>query len=258
MKILILCNTQDEASLNEYSFLKDLVKPRMGNHEVQLELIGVESIYTENIDKEYDCDLIIYPTKHQSKSGVHSLSVHTQGNWGKADFGGKDKDLGFCPAAWLKEGLKILERRAKDLHYEAIQECTHHGPQLSTPSFFIEIGSSIEEWENKDVGKIIAETIIELIEMKISNYKTAVGIGGLHHTPNFKKIQLETDIAIGHVVPKYNLENLDQEILLQAIEKTVPKAELVIVDWKGLGEYKERIKNILDELNIEWKKTKSF
>ena len=75
---------------------------------------------------------------------------------------------------------------------------------------------------------------------------------------NFKKIQLQSDIAIGHVCPKYNLPNLDKEMILQALEKTTPKANLIIVDWKGMGEHKERIVNILNEIGIEWKKTKDY
>ncbi len=228
----------------------------MGEHQVKLFLKDKDSVYLENIDQEINCDMIIFPTMHQSKSGIHSLSVHTQGNWGQAMLGGKERELGVSPACWLKSAMKILEVKAQELHYEVIQEVTHHGPSLNVPSMFIEIGSSIEEWTNKNAGKLIAETIIELLEMKIPNYKTAVALGGLHHMPSFKKIIIDSNIAIGHACPKYNLENLDREMILQAMNKTIPKADLVIVDWKGLGEYKEKIKEILK--GIKWMRTKEF
>ncbi len=256
MIIAIICSKDDEASANIHSFLVDRIKDEMGKHQVKLYFEDKDSIYLENIDERLDCDMIIFPTMHQSKSGVHSLSVHTQGNWGEAVLGGSEKNLGISPANWLKAGMKILEVKAEELHYEVIQEVTHHGPDLNVPSFFIEIGSSISEWQNKKAGELIANTIVELLEMKIPECKTAVGIGGLHHMPSFKKIILGDEIAIGHCCPKYNLENLDKEMLAQAMNKTVPKAELVIVDWKGVGSYKEKIKEMLE--GILWKKTKDF
>jgi len=258
MKVAIICSKDDEASMNIHSFLVNMIKPKIGKHEVELHLLNEESVYMDDIDKGIKCDMIIFPTKHQSKSGVHSLSAHVQGNWGHAQLGGFDRKLAIAPASWLKESLRLLEKKAVSLHYEAIQECTHHGPYLEVPSMFIEIGSSIEEWRNPKAGKLIAETIIELLQMNIPEYKSAVGIGGLHHTPNFKKIVLNSDIAMGHICPKYALEDFDKEMLLQAMDKCVPKSELVIVDWKGLKEHKQKIKEILDEVDIEWKKTKSF
>ncbi|MBU0471707.1 MAG: D-aminoacyl-tRNA deacylase [Nanoarchaeota archaeon] len=258
MKIAIICSCSDEASMNIYSFLKDLIKPLIGSHEVSLHLFDKYSVYLENIDKEVDCDFIIFPTKHQSKSGIHSLSVHTQGNWGDAMLGGRPGKLGVSPACWLKQALILLESKSKSLHYEVIQECTHHGPYLDVPCFFIEIGSSVNEWKNPDAGQVVAQVIIELLKMDIPFYKSAVGIGGLHHTPNFKKIILYSDVAVGHVCPKYMLDNFNEDMLRQALDRTVPKAELVIVDWKGLGSFKEHVKKIIDSVGVSWLKTKDI
>lgn len=259
MKIAIVCSKTDEASSNIYSFLKDRIKPEIGEHEVSLHFMDEDSVYLENIDKELGADRIIFPTKHQSKSGIHSLSVHVQGNWGsEARFGGKPSQLGIAPAGWLKEGLRLLEEKGSDMKYDVIQECTHHGPYLEVPSIFIEIGSSEKEWKNPEAGKAISDTIIKLLEKDIPKYRTAVGIGGLHHTPNFKRIMLESDIAIGHVCPKYMLEEFNREMLLQALEKTVPKADLVLVDWKGLGKHKQKVLDILDSVDVEWDKRKNF
>ena len=49
-----------------------------------------------------------------------------------------------------------------------------------------------------------------------------------------------------------------EEKISDAMEKTVPKAELVLLDWKGLKEHKQRIVDMLDELGVDWKKTKEF
>ena len=222
---------------------------------IKLYTVEKESIFNENIDKEIEADFFLFATKHQSKSGVRSLSVHTQGNWAKAEFGGEDRQLCMSPACYLKEAMKKLEE-LNNINYEVIQECTHHGPFLEKPTMFIEIGSTLEEWNEKDPAVIIAKTIFHLFTTSIPEYKTAVGIGGLHHTPNFKKIILNSDIAIGHVCPKYMLEYLDEELIKQAMEKTTPKAELVILDWKGLGQFKEKVKEMTENYNV--KKTKEF
>ena len=56
---------------------------------------------------------------------------------------------------------------------------------------------------------------------------------------NFKKILLNTEFAVSHVCPKYNLESLDKGMIKQAIERTYEKVEFIILDWKGLGKEKK-------------------
>jgi len=190
---------------------------------------------------------------------VPSLTVHAPGNWGKAEMGGRKGELDIAAAAMIKSGLNELNKKVAEekLKYDVIQEATHHGPYLEKPCMFIEIGSSESAYNDEKAGKVIAATVMKILESSEYNVTTAVAIGGMHHTPNFKDIQLSTNIAIGHVCPKYRLGELNAEQLQQAIDKTWPKkAELVIVDWKGLGENKEKVKRLLDESGVEWKKTR--
>jgi len=215
-------------------------------------------INAENIDKEIDADLFLFPTTHRAASNVHSLSCHIHGNWGEAELGGKPKTLSIAPANMLKELFKELNRQGKNLKEEITMEATHHGPELNKPTVFLEIGSNETQWKRKDLGKVMADVIMKVLLNKIPTYETAVGIGGTHYCANFNRIQLESDIAIGHICPKYNLHHLDKEMLLQAINKTEPKATLVLLDWKGLGEHKQRIISLLEEIGITWKKTKEF
>ncbi len=274
MKIAIICSTEDKASMTIRKCLLELydfgqtsdtfegkqILQLSGNKDVRLYTTDTPPVDCENLGTEIEADLFIFATKHKAKSGIPSLSVHTQGNWGEAGLGGKDRQLAVSPANYLKEGLKKLAELSPALQaqgFDIIQECTHHGPFLSKPSMFIEIGSSEPQWENQEAGKIIAETIHHLATKEPPHYKVAVGIGGPHHTPNFKKIILGGEIAVGHVCPKYQLENLDKEMVLQAVERSWPKAELIILDWKGIDS-KERITKILAEIGIETKKTKEF
>ncbi len=219
-----------------------------------------DSINCENIDKKIQADIYVFATKHKSQSGIPSLSVHGIGNWGLADkeYGGKDKTLCVSPANYLKAALNFLEKNNRS-GFEVVQECTHHGPYLEKPAMFIEIGSTPKQWDNKDAAETIAMAIAHINMTTPSMPKTAIGIGGLHTTPNFKKIMIKTDIAVSHVCPKYNLENLNEDLLIQAMKKTYPAmAELVILDWKGLGEHKERIVGMLNALKIPFTKTSVF
>lgn len=250
--IAIITSKQDLAGIN---IAEELKKENLEKYNAKLYEIEEYSIDAEDIDKKIQADLFIFATKHESKSGIPSLSVHSLGNWGKAELGGKDNELCICPASYLKEALIFLEKN-NTINYDIVQECTHHGPYIEKPCFFIEIGSVEEQWKNKEAGNIIAKTIMYLLENPPKEHRTAVGLGGLHTTPNFKKIILNSDIAIGHVCPKYNLENLNEDNLKQAIERTLPKSSLIILDWKGLKQYKEKVKQLVE--NYEVKRTSDF
>ncbi|MBS1266769.1 MAG: D-aminoacyl-tRNA deacylase [Candidatus Woesearchaeota archaeon] len=268
MKYAIIVSEKDLAGMNIkktlldlYSFEKKGVfesEPVYELENTKLYTTQKDSVYCENMDMQIKADMFIFATKHESKSGIPSLSVHTQGNWGSADFGGKKSQLAVSPANYLKKGLIKLQNLAKNTDYDIIQECTHHGPYLQKPSMFIEIGSSKQRWTDKNASNIIAETIHSIITSDIPKYRTAVGIGGLHHTPNFKKIILDSDIAIGHVCPKYMVKNLTLEMIKQAMDRTIPKSELIILDWKGLSGHKDKIKRLMKKIDVEIKRTKEF
>ena len=265
MKIAIIVSKKDPAGMNiRQRLLESYQWEKINNEKYQLKknesiklyIAEKESIFCEDIDKEIEADLFVFATKHQSSSGIHSLCVHSPGNWGKAEFGGKDKKLCTAPARYLRTALFTLKKNASNLNYEIIQEVTHHGPFLEKPCFFIEIGSNLESWKNKKAAEIISKTIMEVLEQKdTKKYAIAFGIGGLHHTPILTRVMEKTDIAFGHVCPKYNLHNLDKEMILQAIEKTQENVDFVVLDWKGLGKEKQRILDLLKELNLEVKRS---
>jgi len=272
MRIAIVCSKADQASMTIRAALLELYPfsetadrfegnpVHTLNPDVRLYTADTRSIYCENLDKQIEADLFIFATKHEAKSGIPSLSVHTQGNWDKAELGGKERQLGISPALYLKEGLKKLDEWGTEMKvqgFDVIEECTHHGPYLEKPSMFIEIGSTEKQWLDIEPAKVIARVIQHLATTEPPKCRTAVGIGGPHHTPNFKKIILGPDIAIGHVCPKYMLPHLDREMLEQAIKKTVPAPDLIILDWKGLDS-KEKLMETLRDIGLEVKRTKDF
>ncbi|MFO8016974.1 MAG: D-aminoacyl-tRNA deacylase [Candidatus Woesearchaeota archaeon] len=243
--------------------------------EARLYTTDTDSVKCENIDERisetgFRPDLLIFATKHAAESGIRSLSVHVQGNWGRADLGGRERQLCIAPASYLRAALLKLDELNEQLSgqegdkFSVIQECTHHGPYVETPSMFIEIGSKDPEWRDPEAGRIIARTIISLIREKPTPCRAIFGIGGMHHTPEFSKIIRRKDYAVGHVCPKYAVESLDRDMIRQAIERTSENnAErgqdvMVVLDWKGLPAGKERITAMLDELGISFRKTKEL
>ena len=47
-------------------------------------------------------------------------------------------------------------------------------------------------------------------------------------------------------------------MLKQAMDRNKPKAELAIVDWKGMGKEKQGIISMLEKLKIEYKRARKL
>jgi D-tyrosyl-tRNA(Tyr) deacylase len=83
-------------------------------------------------------------------------------------------------------------------------------------------------------------------------------LGGGHYNQEANKILEQTPFAIGHICAKHCLPGLDGALLLQAMEKTLGGARLVILDWKGLGTEKGRIVGMLEMLGIPFERSKNL
>ena len=247
MKYSIIISKKDIAALTIYEALKKI------NFLENVHVIQEKHVDSNYIDQKYPADFIIFPTKHKSDSLKKNLCVHNPGNWGKADLGGKDATLPPSNASILKNTLLKL-KELNNLDYEVTGESTHHGPDIATPSLFIEIGSSTLQWKDEEAALIIAKTIESIIKNPQKTYKTAIGIGGGHYLPSFNKILERTDIALSYICPKYALEDLNEKVLSQAIDNTVGKVEFLLVEWKGLGEHKEKIKELAEKVNLPLKR----
>ncbi|MBU2637429.1 MAG: hypothetical protein KJ955_00480 [Nanoarchaeota archaeon] len=250
------CNIHD-CLLSMYPFVQEGGCYSLNN--ISLYSIEEDSIHAESIDKEIKADFFIFATKHKSASGTKSLSVHVPGNFGKAELGGKDKALCIAPASLLKVMFLELCEQGKTLQdFEITLETVHHGPYLEKPAMFIEIGSSENEWNIKQAGEIIAKTIMNVLQKPIMKYKTVIAIGGPHYPREFNKFLLRTEYAIGQMCPEYQLPNLDELMLKQMLEKNVEKIEFALLDWKGLKGHKEAVKQLLEKINIPFRKVQEF
>ena len=205
--------------------------------------------YADGIEAE----LLIFASRHFSKTGPKTLTVHAPGNWGKAEYGGREKTL--CPtyASAIKNYLLALDEKAKEmkLEHEVVLEQTHHGPLLSKPAVFIELGSRPEHYGDEKAAELIAEVIIG--ETRFGKCRAGIGIGGKHYNSEFTKLLLRADYALGHMCPEYALKDLNKEMLEQAYAKTKEKVECIVLDYKGIGsgEEKQRVKRLAEDFAKE-------
>jgi D-aminoacyl-tRNA deacylase len=231
----------------------------------QLSLVTLEqdSIHAENIDEHFSADLFIFASRHKSAAFKPALLTHVPGNWGKADLGGKNSTLCIAPAIALKLALQTLyfDRDRFGLSDWACGlEVTHHGPFIgSTPVLFIEIGSSKQEWQHLPAAQLVARSIIAVVQHAMKSYPVVLGFGGPHYCPAFTRLSLETSYAVGHIVPKYHLDTLNEKLLQHAIERSEPGPVYAALDWKGMkGDQRNQITSLLKPLGLEAKRVRTL
>jgi len=212
--------------------------------------INDRKVRHEKIEEEVKKELGLKPeqaiflSKHTSQTGKPSLTVHPIGNYGKAELGGKDKTLVKSSPKMMAYLLRSMKKNAreKNLYHKVSYEVTHHGPYMTIPTLFVEVGSTEEEWKKTKPAEVIGKTVVELIEKyqyenKIKDKTTVlVGMGGGHYAPRFTDVVFEKNAAFGHMIPGYqiNAGNIDEKMFEQAIEKTP--------DFKGIYIHKKSMK----------------
>ena len=281
MKYAIVCSTQDPASMNirsnlltNFDFVEtedkfddypihDFVpkeelfekKSVFFDNEIKLYTTDKQLIVFENIDKKINADIFIFASRHQSASKVVSLTCHSIGNFDLALYGGISSKLVKSNPFFLRSMYVALCKFGKEIPFDIINEATHHGPYLDKASIFVEIGSTQKEWENKKAGDAVSKSIIEAIKNYSEDCLVALGLGGLHSCSEFNKIVISTNVAFSFICSKHSLEFINEDIINQMIEKTSKKVDVVILDYKGLGKYKNEIIALLEKLNIKYKRS---
>ncbi|MFH1325259.1 MAG: D-aminoacyl-tRNA deacylase [archaeon] len=226
-------------------------------------LVDEEIIYTENLDLEKinKYDFVIFASKHKSRKGEKALTVHAPGNFRNNELGGEKGKVCRSSAVFMKQIFEKLKQNA-DEHslkdYNVFMEATHHGPLIDKPCVFIEVGGTETEWNDRRACFVVAKTISDIInEFRENPYnEIAIAIGGGHYCLNFNKIQMNSNVAISHVVPDYVFP-LTEEMVKEAIAKTEEEVDFFLLDWKGLGnsEKREEITDILKKFYLQYKKT---
>ena len=256
----------------EKSSIKGKYEDLLNENRVFLGLTQRPLIFLEKLQlSETNCspDLLIFASRHRSKTARPAFLVHTTGNWGtSADFGGKGQDLSKTSALLHKAGLLSLKEQIEKCNlpnFALDTEVTHHGPTtLDVPLIFMELGSSEKEWKIKKAGELVSNGIVNTIFKyfefkKENNQKVGLGFGGTHYAPNFNRLITNSDISLSFICPKYFIQDLDEKLIQMMISNTLEKVDYFIVDWKGTNsEDKKHLVPLLEKFNIPIRKTRDF
>lgn len=210
-------------------------------------------IYQDGLDRQLeacglDSDIIIFASRHRSKDGRQILTVHPTGNTKEAKFGGHPMELAAAAPQAMRSIFLNLKTLAKNEDFEVTLESTHHGPSdLETPSLFVEIGSSEQEWVDPVAGGIVANAILMIDN---ENVPVAVGLGGNHYAPRQTKLIEETGVAFGHIFPTYKLDDLDETLVGQAFDRSC--GDIAYLDRKSMNaRQRNRLTEIIEGLGYD-------
>ena len=204
-------------------------------------------------------NMVIFLSKHASKSKTPTLTSHSTGNFSDVVLlGGKPKEIGNTFPSFQKVYMKkIYEKRQELFGYDLTIEATHHGPtSLVNPILFIEIGSSEIQWVNKTTASIVCQSVLESIKdigkyIENNNTTIGIGIGGNHYPQKYNELILFSNVAFGPIISKYNLAFINEQIMKQVKGKSIEKLNHIYVDDKGLGKDKDKVLNILNSQDLE-------
>jgi D-aminoacyl-tRNA deacylase len=250
MNFLIIISNQDIASLNfkEVLFTKyklERIKDKVfelllddSKNKIYVKIIENMHIFSkeeEIIEETLDINQIIFLSKHSTLGEIKpkSLTVHSIGNWGKADLGGLDNTVVETDPILIRSLLLELKKN-KPLSlkaYEIKQEATHHGPYLSLSTIFYEIGSDKDAWTDKEPSEFMLTCLFNVLSSydrdkikKEKGWVEAVGVGGSHYCTKFNKKTFDEKYpySFGHVVASYGLDEIKQkpELIEQAKKKS--------------------------------------
>ena len=168
---------------------------------------------------------VIFPSRHVAKSGRACLTLHPIGVMQldpqtEAPFGGKAGDApppSTRLASWWRSLLERAERENFDTEFDVSLEVTHHGPWLSVPCLFIEIGSTSETWGHLGAAEVLANLIHEGLGLDGSRGLGAwnpsanagdpvlITLGGGHYAPRGNLTAAESGVWLGHMLATYAL-----------------------------------------------------
>ncbi len=240
MRVLV-CNRGDAASVN----LRDRLlasgtweetgrtfrgHPFWARSEALLVQIDGPSITDEALDADLRATAlpirdVWFLSKHAAASGTPSLTVHPIGNPGEARYGGHPGKL--VPAAPRDMGALLRRMRhhasVLGLPHQVAYEATHHGPFLSFPTLFVEIGSDATWYGDPASGQAVANAILDVLagDGRCAG-PVLVGVGGGHYAPRATDMALAGEADFGHLIPNHGLEAAADPVALlrHAVEQT--------------------------------------
>lgn len=162
---------------------------------------------------------LVFPSIHRGEQNIHCLTVHPLGNpGGSAEIGGRPRTLVPTDPHRMAAALRGLSERSAAVGIPATFEATHHGPELDLPAFFVEIGYGEDPGPSDAAVRALAEVIAALGPTE--EERVALAVGGGHYAPHFTDLVLRRRWALGHILSRHSLLDLDRATAESALRAT--------------------------------------
>jgi len=252
---LLIAYQDDPAGRNMAAFLsKDMTLDGdvFRGKYYDLVIIPTPAISADWLEEKYDHDGFIFLSKHAAESGVLALTCHSTGNFSDAKFGGNSRQIAIPKPDLQKIYLQTLKRnQSKFSEFQITIEATHHGPTaLTKPTIFIEIGTTEKQWTDMSLCTSVATLVHQVLSQPIKEHPVAICFGGTHYPSKFTNELLEGRYSLGTVMPKHALDFLDEELFSHILTQNC-MAKTALLDWKGLGPYKEKLLDLLKFTDLD-------
>ena len=246
MVTLLLASSADPASMNILSKVMEIEgwgSPRKFSHglvnkhsngNVHALVIDDLHIWANGIDSEHESatesivDEVLVLSKHVSASETPALTLHAVGVPGEYPHGEQARSGGITgtavpPSTRFGEFFRTMRgvaiRHQLDKEYDLTLEATHHGPLLETPTLYLEIGSTAEQWSDERAASVWSETISHCLGMSDESTErkwggegsVMIGLGGGHYAPRHKAVILSSEVWVGHILANYAIVFEQQE-----------------------------------------------
>lgn len=162
---------------------------------------------------------LVFPSIHRSEQDRVCLTVHPLGNPGpSAEIGGAPRTLVPTDPGLMAAAVRALAEGGPAVGLNATFEATHHGPTLDLPAMFVEIGYGDEPGPPPAAVALLSR-VIPRLEPDGSD-RTALAVGGGHYAPHFTDLVLKRRWAVGHILSRHALAELDASTARSAWAKT--------------------------------------
>ena len=273
MSRLLVCYEQDLPSFNmkkkllermEWEDLgTDGTNTYLSHDDLVLMTIDRMHVHAEDVDKVAEefgikVDDIVVLSRHSSSSGKPTLTVHPIGNYKGNDMGGRAETLVKANPHLMTATLRRMAVLNKDDAYSVSFEVTHHGPYVSVPTMYIEIGSDETHWGDEVAAEVLMDSLLSAEE---KDNPIVIGIGGGHYAPRFTDLVLSSKADMGHMIPNYQLQDSSDDEISRMIRSAAEASgtDLVYVHRNSMkGSEERRINSIIDSLGLKRVTSKDF
>ena len=254
MQLLVAYN-KDPAGNNMANFIsKDMKKDGDIFHGKKFDLIIISTpvISADWLEEKYAYDGYVFLSKHAAESNVLALTAHSTGNFSDANFGGLERQVAIPHPFIQKSYIQNLWNK-KDVFsdFQITIEATHHGPTaLNKPALFIEVGTTEKQWTNTKLCDSVAQVVVDVMNNELKASPVALCFGGTHYPEKFTEELINGEYALGTVIPKHALEFLDEELFSHILDRNY-MAKAALLDWGGLGQYKQKVLQLIETTDLE-------